>query len=146
MLNGNYISNSTEETVELGSKFAEGLEQGDIIALYGDLGAGKTEFIKGICIALNVEEIVNSPTFTITNRYSGTLDNKKIIILHIDLFRIKNLNQLYEIGFHEFINSDESLKLIEWAEKAEGILLQINHKIRIILSEKKEHERQIIIE
>ena len=139
-------SNSDAETKEAGSKFAERLKPGDVVAFYGDLGAGKTEFIKGVCDYFEVDEIVNSPTFTIINRYKTEKFFNDTQIFHIDLYRIKEEKELQEIGFEDCIYSDEDIKLIEWAEKAEDHLKILNYKITILNDEESEDKRLITIE
>lgn len=105
------ISNSPEETKELGKILAKYLKPGDLILFYGDLGSGKTTLIQGICEGLEVdpELYITSPTFSIVNYYEG-----KYPILHIDLYRLKG-EDLYELGIWE--NLSNSIILIEWAEK-----------------------------
>jgi tRNA threonylcarbamoyladenosine biosynthesis protein TsaE len=140
-----YITYSEEETIESGAKFAKKLHPGDIVAFYGDLGAGKTEFIKGICDFFDVQEIVTSPTFTIMNRYTGNYKNQDIPIYHIDLYRIKNDKELNEIGFQECIFSDNGIKLIEWAEKANGQIPKFGYSIKIEQKADNEDERMFTI-
>ena len=146
MITEEFSTNGEDETIRLGSVFAEKLKPGDIVALYGELGTGKTEFIKGICNHFKVEEIVNSPTFTIINQYFGEYQHHSIEIYHLDLYRIKNKAELNEIGFMECINSDESIKLIEWAEKANGYLTNQQFNIRIYQDLKIEDKRLFKIE
>lgn len=141
----NYSTNSEEETAELGRTFAKRLLPGDVVAFYGDLGAGKTEFIRGICTNYNVKELVTSPTFTIMNQYSGEYNNDEIKIFHIDLYRIKNQNELEEIGFDDCIYSKSSIKLIEWAEKAEERLGNLSYEVNIKLDENEDSKRKIEI-
>lgn len=140
-----YTTNSEEETLELGRKFAERLKAGDVVAIEGDLGSGKTEFIKGIGEYFNVEDTVNSPTFTIMNHYTGTLDDEEIDIFHIDLYRIENEKELAEIGFDECIHSPEYIKLIEWPNKAGDRINNLNYKIIINTDEDDEVRREIEI-
>lgn len=111
-----FISKSESETVGLGRDFAARLEPGSFVALYGDLGAGKTQFVKGVCDAFKVKEVVNSPTFTIVNEYHGTLP-----VFHIDLYRMKNIEEILGIGFDEYIEAG-GVCLVEWAEKLDGII------------------------
>lgn len=117
------ISKSESETVRLGSDFARKLKAGNLVAMYGDLGSGKTQFAKGICSAFDVKEVVNSPTFTIVNEYHGTLPGSKeaIRIFHIDLYRLKNMEEIFGIGFDEYLESG-GICLVEWAEKLNGII------------------------
>lgn len=139
------ITNSANETFEVGKTFANKLQQGDVVAFYGDLGAGKTEFIKGICSAFGVRELVNSPTFTIINQYVGTKNSEPLSILHIDLYRINQPKELDEIGFSECLETKSSLVLIEWAENAANKLYNLNYKVKFLLDDEKENHREIII-
>lgn len=145
MLETKYTTNSEDETIELGSKFAKGLNLGDIVFLYGDLGSGKTEFIKGICQYFQVEDMVTSPTFTIMNKYIGEYKNHEVPIYHIDLYRIEKNKELNEIGFDECLYEENSIKLIEWAEKAETHLTKPAFIVRIIPDEDSENIREIYI-
>jgi tRNA threonylcarbamoyladenosine biosynthesis protein TsaE len=136
---------SEEETIKLGGEFAGRLLAGDVVAFYGDLGSGKTEFIKGICNYFKVGEIVTSPTFTIINQYSGIKDGEEIPIFHLDLYRIKKADELAEIGFNECVHSPGSIKLIEWSERANGQLPEDRYNIEINFDESNESERIIKI-
>ena len=100
-----------EDTLNAGFEFAKTLKPGDIVTLDGDLGAGKTVFIKGICKFFNVTDYVVSPTYTIVNEYKGDMD-----IYHFDIYRIEEEEELYNIGFYEYLDN-EGIKIIEWAEK-----------------------------
>ncbi len=142
----NYVTISEEETIELGKEFAEKLVLGDIVCMYGDLGAGKTNFVKGICDYFEVEEMITSPTFTIINQYNGFMDGKDIVIFHIDLYRIKSENELNTIGISELLESGYAVKIIEWAEKSFGTLEGIGHSIRFKSDNTDENKRHIIIE
>ncbi|MBX3043443.1 MAG: tRNA (adenosine(37)-N6)-threonylcarbamoyltransferase complex ATPase subunit type 1 TsaE [Candidatus Kapabacteria bacterium] len=139
------ITGSENETILAGINFARGLNQGNIIALTGELGAGKTEFVKGICEFYGVEEIVTSPTFTIINSYEGFKSSGSFMIYHIDLYRINDQQELKEIGFEECLSDDTSIKLIEWAEKAEDRLREIDYLIEIKTDEYDENKREILI-
>jgi len=141
MVKESYITLSEEETINYGSKFAERLIAGDIVALYGDLGSGKTQFIKGICIHFEVEEMVTSPTFTIINQYFGKRKETEIPIYHIDLYRIKSDKELQDIGLNDFLYSKDAIVLVEWAEKAEGHLPESVYSIQISLNKNNEDER-----
>lgn len=145
MLETKYTTNNEDETIELGRKFAKELSLGDIVYLYGDLGSGKTEFIKGICDFFKVDDLVTSPTFTIMNKYIGELKHQEIPIFHIDLYRIEKNHELNEIGFDECLFEESSIKLIEWAEKAETHLKKPTYIVRIIPDEDSENIRQIYI-
>ena len=111
MLNTKHITNSEEETIKLGKEFASKVNAGDILYFYGDLGSGKTEFIKGICEYFKVVDIVTSPTFTIMNKYVGEKKGNEIAIFHIDLYRIEKEKELDEIGFEDCLFENNSIKL-----------------------------------
>lgn len=106
------ITEQPEETVELGAKIGELLNSGDIICLQGNLGAGKTCLAKGLLAGLEVEAEVTSPTYTLINEYQGRLP-----AYHIDLYRISDYKELYDIGFEEYLYG-EGVTIIEWPDKA----------------------------
>ncbi|MBK6538172.1 MAG: tRNA (adenosine(37)-N6)-threonylcarbamoyltransferase complex ATPase subunit type 1 TsaE [Ignavibacteria bacterium] len=117
------ISYSAEDTYELGKIYAKSLGRNSVTGLFGDLGSGKTGFVKGICSYFNVRDTVSSPTFIIVNEYKGYSENDRseINIYHFDLYRLKNLKELSEIGFENYLNND-SVCLIEWADLAKQYL------------------------
>lgn len=140
-----YSSSSEEETFRLGMTFAERLNPGDLVAFYGDLGAGKTEFIKGICEGMSVDEIVTSPTYTIVNQYVG--ENRRyrnLAIYHVDLYRIANAEELLEVGLSDLIADLDAVKLIEWAEIADTILPAVRWDVSLATLE-DENSRSIEI-
>lgn len=111
-----YITNSYEETERAAADFAGTLKGGEVIAMYGDLGAGKTAFVRGMARAIGISSHITSPTFTIVNEYEGRLP-----LYHFDVYRISDPEELYEIGYDEYIGSD-GICVIEWAELIEDIL------------------------
>ena len=126
--------------MEVGKNFARRLLPGDVVACYGDLGAGKTRFIKGICEGLGVQEHVASPTFIIVNEYrSGVLH-----VCHFDFYRLQSLDELREIGFEEYLNSD-TICLIEWAEKVAEALPHKRYDVHLRFG-REMSSRQITIE
>ena len=140
-----YTSVRETQTTAIGKEFAEFLKHGDIVGFNGDLGAGKTEFVRGICQYFKVEDIVTSPTFSIFNHYSGKFQGRAIDILHIDLYRIENPKELDEIGFDELVYQKQSIKLIEWYEKADEKLPKIQYYISIKNDEDDINKRYITI-
>ncbi len=105
------ITHSEEETIKAGLRFAAELQAGDVLALVGDLGSGKTHFTKGICRGLQIHDDITSPTFVILNEYvSGRLP-----VYHFDFYRMKSLAELDEIGFEEYLYRD-GVCIIEWAD------------------------------
>jgi len=118
-------SRSELETRTLARAFAETLRRGDVVALYGELGSGKTQFVKGVCEAFGVGRHVASPTFIIQNRYDGSAaDGTPMILYHFDLYRIERVEEIYDLGYEEFLFGD-GICMIEWAERL-GPLLPAN--------------------
>lgn len=120
-----FISSSPEETFQIAKNFSERLKPGDIVALCGNLGTGKTIFVKGICAGLNAEQVPLSPTFSIINEYNGIYK-----IFHFDFYRIKDISELYDIGYEDYFN-DESICLIEWADLFPEILPENRFEVKI---------------
>ena len=138
--NLNIISNSPEETVELGRRVGEQVQGGEIIAVCGPLGSGKTHLIKGIAAGAGAEnsKSVTSPTFVIINEYAGRFD-----IYHIDAYRIDSIAEFEMLGFDDFCYP-QSVVLIEWADKVESALHDIDY-IWIELSHAGKNRREIHI-
>lgn len=124
-----YISQSPEQTSIIAQKIASRLKGGEVICLYGDLGAGKTVFVKGIIQYYLPEKRVLSPTFIIVRHYQPKKSAIKNIY-HLDLYRIQKEAEAAEIGFNDMINSG-SLVAIEWADKLGKLLPQKRIDIRI---------------
>ena len=113
---------SEEETILTAQQFAKEIKIGNVILLNGDLGSGKTFFIKYICKELGIEN-VSSPSFAIVNEY-----HNKENIVHFDFYRIKKVDELYDIGFHEYL-SGENIVFMEWSNLFPGILPKRNYQI-----------------
>ena len=118
------ISNSPENTEEFGFIFSKDINNGDVIAINGELGAGKTTFIKGVLKGLHYNENVTSPTYTLVNEYDA-----KLKIIHIDCYREQKLNRWLDIGIMDYLMGN-NVVIIEWSEYIEKILpknmIQIN--------------------
>lgn len=110
------ICKNENETKKLAKKISQIISLGDILCLDGDLGAGKTTFTKYLCKNLGIDGYVNSPSYTLVNEYNGEMD-----IYHFDVYRIFSVEELYEIGFEEYISSDKII-IIEWAKKIKEII------------------------
>lgn len=116
-----YVSKSVLDTEKIAKNIAKNAKVNDIYCLKGDLGVGKTVIAKAIGNFFNVKDNVSSPTFTILKSYD--LNNKKIRKLyHFDLYRIKNIQELENIGFSDYLYEDDSIVLIEWPEVAYDLL------------------------
>ena len=112
----NIVSHGQEETYHWGERFSAILKQRDVVALYGELGSGKTVFIKGVCSGLNVHDFVTSPSFTLIHEYEGSVK-----IIHFDFYRLNTEREIADLGFDEYLEK-ESISLIEWAERGESLL------------------------
>jgi len=136
------ISHSEEETKTFGKEIGKGLSKGDIVALFGELGAGKTVLVKGICEGLNITEGVKSPSFTIIQEYipkkSYQSANK---VYHIDLYRITDPSTILVQEVYEYLRERNGICVIEWADRIEGILPP--DTIKIYLKIINETEREI---
>ena len=120
-----YKSNSPKETENIARAFSKELKSGDVLCSNGDLGVGKTAFVQGLVKALGVNEPISSPTFTIVNCYEGTLP-----IYHFDVYRIDDSDEMYEIGFEEYVYGN-GISIIEWSEKIADILPENRYEIEI---------------
>jgi tRNA threonylcarbamoyladenosine biosynthesis protein TsaE len=111
------ITNSFEETQKLGLEFAKKVEEVSILALYGDLGSGKTTFIQGLAKGLRINKKIISPTFIIMRSYKVPVIIKKSYFYHIDLYRINDEKDVQELGLIELMKDPRNLLAIEWPEK-----------------------------
>jgi tRNA threonylcarbamoyladenosine biosynthesis protein TsaE len=121
------ITRSVEETIDSAKRFAKSLKAGDALALVGDLGSGKTTFVKGLALGLGLKSAdeVTSPTFTIMNIY-----RTKPPLYHYDLYRMETAKEIAAIGFEEFANDPHAIICIEWAERAKTLFPPGTRKIR----------------
>jgi tRNA threonylcarbamoyladenosine biosynthesis protein TsaE len=131
-----YITQNEKETIELAKTLAKSLKAGDVIALYGELGSGKTCFVKGVAEGLEFKGEVTSPTFVLINEYKG-----KLPIYHFDCYRLDTLKEFEKLGYEEYFY-DDGVCLIEWAEKIRSLLPEKRIDVFINYSEKPE-ERKI---
>ncbi len=115
-----FISHSPADTQSLGESWGRTAECGWVIALSGDLGAGKTELVKGIARGLDVATRVHSPTFTLVNEYGGG----RLRLFHLDLFRLETPKQIVMAGLEEFLQP-KGVAVIEWAERLENSRSQL---------------------
>ena len=108
-----FISKSEHDTEELGRRFASGLPGGTVVAMYGDLGAGKTAFVRGMARGMGLDCRVSSPTFTIVNEYEGDIP-----LFHFDLYRLGSSDELFDIGWEDYL-ARGGVCAVEWSERAE---------------------------
>ena len=110
-----FVSNSEEETEALGRRLGEILDQSTVVAFTGDLGAGKTAFIRGLAKGLDIPDRVTSPTFTIVNEYEGG----RLPLFHFDMYRLSSADELFDIGWEDYL-ARGGVCAVEWSEHAEG--------------------------
>lgn len=128
------ISKSVKETETLGRKIASVLSGTEVIAMFGDLGAGKTAFTRGLASGLSFDYGVSSPTFAIVNEYNG-----KFNIYHFDMYRITNEDDLYSTGYYDYL--DNGIVIIEWSENIEYAL--DDNAIRITIKKTDDENHRI---
>ena len=134
-----FISHSPTDTEELGEQFGRAAQRGLVIALSGELGAGKTQFVRGLARGLGISGRVHSPTFTLVNEYVGG----RLKLFHLDLYRLETAEQILSAGIEEYLKPD-GVSVVEWAERIYDLRFTIydlkNVRIEII----GETERKII--
>ena len=111
------ISQNAEETIAFGRSLADSLRRGDVLALCGELGAGKTHFVKGLAAGLAAGDVVTSPTFTLIHEYIGG----RLPLYHFDFYRLESEGEALRIGLDEYLDG-EGVCAIEWAEKFPALL------------------------
>ncbi len=129
--NSNYMElkiNHIDDINEVARQFVDQMGDHKVFAFYGKMGAGKTTFIKAMCEELGVTDVINSPTFAIVNEY---MDGKGESIYHFDFYRIKRVEEVYDIGFDEYIYSG-NLCLMEWPELIEQLLPEETVRVDIM--------------
>lgn len=133
-----YITNTPQETEDLGAKLSSHLKAGDVVALYGGLGMGKTAFVRGMAAGLGLDcTQVSSPTFALVNDYGGNPP-----LVHFDMYRINSWEDLYSTGFFDYLDADAVLA-VEWSENIENALPE--QAIRVTFSRISDNQRQIDI-
>jgi tRNA threonylcarbamoyladenosine biosynthesis protein TsaE len=132
-----YRTKNEAETKSFGEKIGKDLSGNEIICLTGDLGAGKTTFVKGIAKGVGINEIITSPTYMLVNEYYGIND-----IYHFDAYRVSDSDEFIEIGFFDYLGR-EGIKIIEWADIIEDIIPDNALWIEILKTDKNPDEREI---
>lgn len=135
------ITKNEEETMLVGLNLAKTVGKGVVFTLVGDLGAGKTHFVKGFVKGIGSQDLVTSPTFTLLNIY----DSGRVPVYHFDMYRLSSKEEAEELGFHEYfdLKSLDGIVLVEWPSQVAG-LINCPH-IEIKIEKLEENKRKIII-
>ena len=134
-----YISHSPAETEALGAEFGRTATSGLVVALNGDLGAGKTQFVRGLARGLDITARVHSPTFTLVNEYGGG----RLKLFHLDLYRLETPEQILSAGVEDYL-SPEGVAVIEWAERLFIAGAKVSGVRNVTFEIVSESERKII--
>ncbi len=132
---------SETDTVSFGRDLAQILRPGDVVALFGELGTGKTRLVQGVASGLGVTDYVTSPSFTIINEYRG-----RVPVYHFDFYRLDHVGQAAALGLDEYFYG-EGVSLIEWAERVRALLPpeRVEIRLRAFFEPGRENEREILV-
>ena len=133
-----FFSNNEAETEELGARLAKQLPDGAVVAMYGDLGAGKTAFVRGMARGMDLDCRVSSPTFTIVNEYLGERE-----LIHFDMYRLSGADELFEIGWEDYLNRG-AVCAVEWSEKVRDAFF--GDEITVTIEKLGDTRRKITVE
>ena len=133
-----YISHSEQDTEDLGARLSKQLPGGAVVAMYGDLGAGKTAFVRGMARGMGLNCRVSSPTFTIVNEYLGDRE-----LIHFDMYRLSGADELFDIGWEDYL-ARGAVCAVEWSENVEDAFF--GDEIRVTIEKLSDTERKITIE
>ena len=135
-----YSTTSDEETIELGLKLGRLLREGDVVALTGELGSGKTWFTKGIArgVGIHPKTVITSPSFALVNAY----EEGRYPFFHVDLYRLTDLSDIISIGLEEYLHSG-GIVVVEWADRCPGLLPERTIRVQIAIVD--HHGRRITI-
>ena len=133
-----YYTNSDKETEAVGEAFGKAVPDGTVVAMYGDLGAGKTAFVRGMARGMGITERVSSPTFTIVNEYLG-----ERTLIHFDMYRLGSADELFDIGWEDYI-ARGAVCAVEWSENVEEAFY--GDEVRLTIEKTSDTSRKITIE
>ena len=133
-----YISNSVADTVSFAESLAAEFVGGEVLLLHGELGAGKTHFVKGLAKGLGIDEVITSPTFALHNSYQG-----RLTLNHFDFYRIEDSEEVAILGLDEFFYDKHAVAAIEWSENIKDLLPK--QCVSVSVEKIDENTRKIII-
>lgn len=133
-----FTSKSEYDTEAIGEKFGASVKDGTVVAMYGDLGAGKTAFVRGMAKGMNIDCRVTSPTFTIVNEYLGKRE-----LIHFDMYRLGSADELFGIGWEDYI-ARNAVCVVEWSENVTDAFF--GDEVSVTIDKTGENERRIKIE
>ena len=133
-----FYTKNESETEDLGGRLARQLPDGAVVAMYGELGAGKTAFVRGMARGMGLNCRVTSPTFTIVNEYLGERE-----LIHFDMYRLSGADELFDIGWEDYL-ARGAVCAVEWSENVEGAFF--GDEIRVTIEKLSDTERKITIE
>ena len=133
-----YITNSEKETETIGEQFGRRVKDGTVVAMYGDLGAGKTAFVRGMARGMGLSCRVSSPTFTIVNEYLGERE-----LIHFDMYRLSSADELFDIGWEDYL-SRNAVCAVEWSENVQDAFF--GDEIVVRIEKLNDTDRKILIE
>ena len=133
-----YITNSEKETETIGEQFGRRVKDGTVVAMFGDLGAGKTAFVRGMARGMGLDCRVPSPAFTIVNEYLGQRE-----LIHFDMYRLSDADELFDIGWEDYLNRG-AVCAVEWSEKVQDAFF--GDEITVRIEKLSDTERKITIE
>ena len=133
-----FISHNESETEAIGEAFAREIADGTVVAMYGDLGAGKTAFVRGMARGMGLDCRVSSPTFTIVNEYLGERE-----LIHFDMYRLGSSDELFDIGWEDYL-ARGAVCAVEWSENVDDAFF--GDEIRLTIEKLSDTERKITIE
>jgi len=134
-----FITNSVDETIDLGKQIGASLKGGQTVLLSGDLGAGKTHFTKGIALGMGVTEVVTSPTFAIHNVYYGTT----LTLNHFDFYKVESAEEIANLGFDEIIGATDGVCVMEWWQNVNQIVPA--NGVEVVIEVVGEQSRKVTI-
>lgn len=133
-----FLTKSESETEALGARLAAVLPNGSVVAMYGDLGAGKTAFVRGMARGMGLTARVSSPTFTIVNEYLGQRE-----LIHFDMYRLSGADELFDIGWEDYL-ARGAVCAVEWSENVEDAFF--GDEVRVRIEKLSANERKITLE